>query len=83
MTDNIRFRIKQMIVERLFLNISPQDIADDAALVETLGLDSIRLFEIAIGLETEFDIDLSSEPFDMANFATIIKLEDVVKRLKK
>ncbi|MFA4984966.1 MAG: acyl carrier protein [Candidatus Brocadiia bacterium] len=82
MSERLEDRIKRMIVERLFLTVTPESIGDGDNLMEVLGLDSIRLFEITIGLESEFDVDLSKEDFDIANFASVDKLAQVVRRLK-
>ncbi|RKY21274.1 MAG: hypothetical protein DRP90_02405 [Planctomycetota bacterium] len=82
MSERTEDRIKKMIVERLFLSVAPSEIEDDADLVELFGLDSIRLFEIAIGLESEFGVDLSAVEFDIENFSTVSKLAALVKKLQ-
>lgn len=82
MNERTEDRIKKMIVERLFLSVAPSEIEDDADLVELFGLDSIRLFEIAIGLESEFGVDLSAVEFDIENFSTVSKLAALVKKLQ-
>jgi acyl carrier protein len=81
-SERIEDRIKRMIVERLFLSIDPMSIGDSENLVEAYGLDSIRLFELTIGIESEFDVDLSREEFDVANFSSVEKLARLVARLK-
>jgi acyl carrier protein len=82
MSERLEDKIKRMIVDRLFLTVSPESIGDDDNLMEALGLDSIRLFEITIGLESEFELDLSKEDFDIASFSSVAKLSQVVRRLK-
>ena len=81
MSDRIEDQIKQLIVERLFLDIDPASIGDEDNLMETLELDSIRLFEISIGIESEFDLDFSEVEFDIENFTTILKLKELVNKL--
>lgn len=47
--------LKDMIVQRLELKISPEDIANDAPLFnEGLGLDSVEALEIVVGIEEVF-----------------------------
>ena len=75
-------RIKNMIIQRLFLEASPDEIGDEDDLMKKFDLDSIRLFEITIGLESEFNIDLSEVEFDLDNFTTVAKLAAIVNRLK-
>lgn len=82
MKERLEDRIKEMIVERLFLEVDPSDIGDEDNLLETLDLDSIRLFEISIGLEAEFEVDLSQQEFDIENFSTVKKLADNVRSLQ-
>lgn len=73
-------QLKQMIVERLFLNIEPGDIADDANLVDTYGIDSVNLFEIVVGLEDEFGISVADADLSTDTFATINDIAALVKR---
>lgn len=48
----LRRRIKQVIVERLKLEMDPEEIGDDVPLFgEGLGLDSIDALELVLGVE--------------------------------
>ncbi len=69
--NNLKSRIKNMIVERLFLPVEPDSIADDASLMETYDIDSVALFELVVGLESEFDISMEDMEFSPANFETV------------
>ncbi len=69
--DDLKSRIKQMIVERLFLNVEPADIADDAPLMETYGIDSEALFELVVGLEDEFDVVMEDVDFQIDTFRSV------------
>ena len=79
-TGELKNQLKQMIVERLFLNIGPEDMADDASLMDTYGIDSVNLFEIVVGLEDEFGISLEDEDFSVETFATINSIAALVDR---
>lgn len=76
----IRKRIKEMIVERLFLDVSPEDIGDDDSLPEEFNVDSVNLFEIVVGLEEVFGITLEDEELSVEAFSTVSKIADVVQR---
>ena len=69
--DELKPQIKKMIVERLFLNVRPDEIADDAPLMETYNIDSVALFEIVVGLEDEFGVMMEDADFQVSTFATV------------
>ncbi len=73
-------RIKQLIVERLFLDVAPEEIGDDDSLPEKFNLDSVNLFEIVVGLEDEFGISLADEELSVEAFSTPRKIAEVVQR---
>ena len=54
--DELKSQIKKMIVERLFLSIRPDQIEDDAPLMETYNIDSVALFELVVGLEDDLGV---------------------------
>ena len=81
MSIKLEDQIKQLVVDRLFLNIDPDSIGDEDDLMKIFDLDSIRRFEISIGIEMEFDLDLSEVDFDIENFTTIKRLAELVKKL--
>lgn len=63
-------RIKGMLVERLFLNIVPEDMPDGANIMDEYGVDSVALLELVVALEDEFGIVVEDGDFDIANFTT-------------
>lgn len=67
----LKQQIKSMIVERLFLNVEPADIVDDANLMDAYGIDSVNLFEIVVGLEEDFGISLEDADFNTETFSTV------------
>lgn len=69
--NDLKLQIKKMIVERLFLNVTPGEIADDAALMETFGIDSVALFELVVGLEDEFGVGMQDADFQVSTFKTV------------
>ncbi|MFP4058352.1 MAG: acyl carrier protein [Candidatus Brocadiia bacterium] len=81
MADDKRIedQLKEMIVERLFLSVDPQEIADDDILMEKFEIDSVRLFEIVIGLEEVFDISLEDDEFSIERFESVKAIADLVR----
>ncbi|HEY3398853.1 MAG TPA: acyl carrier protein [Armatimonadota bacterium] len=77
---DLKLRLKQMIVERLFLKLEPAEMVDDASLMDTYGIDSVNLFEIVVGLEDEFGISLQEQDFSIAAFATVDSIADLVEQ---
>lgn len=61
MSDSqLRTRIKEMMVNNLMLQMSPDQIADDAPLFgpNGIGLDSIDALELSVGLEKTFGVSV-------------------------
>jgi acyl carrier protein len=72
-------QLKAMIVERLFLKVSPAEIADDDILMEKFEIDSVRLFEIVIGLEEVFNISLEDDEFSIERFESVQAIAALVR----
>ena len=79
MAERIEDKIKAMIVERLFLPVSPDEIADDDPLMTKFDIDSVRLFEIVIGIEEIFGISFEDEEFSLEAFETVSAISNVVR----
>ena len=67
---HIEQTIKELLVERLFLKIGPEEIADDTLLMEELGVDSVSVFEIVVGLEEVYGISFEDDEFRIETFRT-------------
>ena len=71
--------IKEMIVERLFLKIAPNEIPDEEPLMEKLEIDSVQVLEIVVGLEEVYGISFEDEEFDIEVFKTVKSIADFVR----
>jgi len=78
--ERIEDKIKRMIVECCFLEIEPSEIGDDEVLIKRWDIDSLKLFEIVLGTEDEFDILVMDEDFTVDNFRTVRDIADCVRR---
>lgn len=68
-------KIQQIIAE--VLNIDPQEITMDTTFVDDLGADSLDVFQIIMGIEEKFDIEIPNEAAE-----SIVTVADAVEQIK-
>ncbi|MEA5453701.1 phosphopantetheine-binding protein [Sinomonas sp. JGH33] len=66
--------LRELMISRLSLDMEPEDIVPDMSLLQDLGLDSVDLLEVAIGIERTYKIKITQN--DTAAFATLQSLYD-------
>lgn len=76
-------KIKELIIEKLNLKTSPNEIADDAVLFSNkedggVGLDSVDALEIAVGIMNEFEVEISDE--DMHIFESVNTIDAFIEQ---
>ena len=59
------------------LNIEPDEITMESTFVDDLGADSLDVFQIIMGIEEEFDIEIPSEEAEK-----IVTVGDAVEQIK-
>jgi acyl carrier protein len=79
MSERLEERLKRMIVDRLFLRLAPDDIAEDKSLVDDYGVDSVQLLELVVGLEEEFGLVIDDDEFKVDNFRSVANLAAYVR----
>ena len=79
MTEGIEDKLKQMIVERLFMKISPAELETDKSLIDVYGVDSVSLLELVVGLEEEFGLIIDDDDFSVTHFETVSALAAFVR----
>jgi len=79
MTDGIEERLKKMMVEPLYMSVTPEQIEDEKSLVDEYGVDSVSLLELVVGIEEEFGVRVGDEDFDIAHFGTVAALARFVR----
>ena len=77
---DLKQEIKELLIERLFLRAKPEDIPDDAALLETMGIDSVALFELVVGLEDVYAITFEEDEFRLSLFKDVNSIADFVEK---
>lgn len=55
-------KIKEILIAQL--NIDPAEITEDADFRDDLGVDSLDLFELVMGLEEEYGFEIPAEDLD-------------------
>jgi len=61
-------RIKEIIAERIGLDVEREDIADETGLASMVGMDSIGFVELRFQCEEEFNNKVEDKEFSPANF---------------
>ena len=68
-------KIKKIIAE--VLNVDEEEITRDTTFVDDLGADSLDIYQIIMGIEEEFDIEIPNE--EAEKIATV---GDAVEQIK-
>ena len=68
-------KLKNIIAE--VLNVDADEITMDTTFVDDLGADSLDVFQIIMGIEEEFDIEIQSEEAEK-----IVTVGDAVEQIK-
>ena len=68
-------KLQQIISE--VLNVDAEEITMDTTFVDDLGADSLDIFQIIMGIEEEFDIEIPNEEAEK-----IVSVGDAVEAIK-
>ena len=68
-------KLREIIAE--VLNVDADEITMDTTFVDDLGADSLDVFQIIMGIEEEFDIEISNEDGEK-----IVSVGDAVEQIK-
>lgn len=68
-------KIQQIIAE--VLNIEADEVTMETTFVDDLGADSLDVFQIIMGIEEEFDIEIPNEAAE-----SIVTVADAVEQIK-
>lgn len=72
----MEFEKLQTIISEV-LNVGEDEITMDTTFVDDLGADSLDIFQIIMGIEEEFDIEIANEDAEK-----IISVGDAVEQIK-
>ena len=68
-------KLQEIIVD--VLNVNPDEITMDTTFVDDLGADSLDIFQIIMGIEEAFDIEIANEDAE-----SIVTVGDAVEQIK-
>ena len=68
-------KLRKIIVE--VLNVDENEVTMESTFIDDLGADSLDVFQIIMGLEEEFDIEIPNEEAEK-----IVTVADAVEQLK-
>lgn len=68
-------KLQEIIAE--VLNLEPDDITMEATFVDDLGADSLDIFQIIMGIEEAFDIEIPSDAAEQ-----IVTVGDAAEQIK-
>ncbi|MED9902831.1 MAG: acyl carrier protein [Lachnospiraceae bacterium] len=68
-------KLKKVIAE--VLNVDPEEIKMESTFMDDLGADSLDVFQIIMGIEEEFDIEIPAEKAEQ-----ISTVEEAVEMIK-
>ena len=68
-------KLKKIIAE--VLNVDPEEITPESTFMDDLGADSLDVYQIIMGIEEEFDIEISNEDAEK-----IVTVGDAVEQIK-
>ncbi len=83
--DELRTSIKDLIVDRLKLEIKASEIDDEQPLFgdEGLGLDSIDALELVLGVEQELGVKIDDEEVGSQALESVAALADFVAQRRR
>ena len=74
----IQETLKELIVERLFLDVEPTEIEDDVELVE-YGVDSFLLLELIVALEEIFEVKFEQTDITSETLKSVATLTELIQ----
>lgn len=69
-------KLRDIIVE--VLNVDENEVTMESTFIDDLGADSLDIFQIIMGIEEEFDIEIPNEEAEK-----IVTVGDAVEQIKK
>ena len=69
-------KLREIIVE--VLNVDETEVTMESTFIDDLGADSLDVFQIIMGIEEEFDIEIPNEEAEK-----IVTVGDAVEQIKK
>lgn len=68
-----------LIIQIAKTDIKPDEFNATTDLVNDLDMDSIKLIQLVVAIETEFDIELTEEEVDLSNLSEFGRLNAIIE----
>ena len=78
--SSIEDRLKDILIEDLFVELGKDGIFSTASLRQDLGIDSLGFVELKAQVERRFGIVISEDEFTPENFSTLSSLAGLIDR---
>ncbi len=69
-------KLKEIIAE--ILSVDPREVTEETKFVEDLCADSLDVYQIVMGIEEAFDIEISEE--DISRITTVGEAVELIRR---
>lgn len=76
----MEFEILQKVIAEV-LNVATDEVTPDTRFVEDLGADSLDLFQVVMGIEEAFDIELPEDA--VKEIATVKEAVNLIQNTRK
>lgn len=81
--DEIKSKIIDLVASCSEIEIEKEKLADDTNLITELGIDSIKMVEFIVKIETTFGVNIPDDMMLGENFSTINKTIEIVREIFK
>ncbi len=71
-------QLKELLIERLFLDLEPDEIEADTPLAE-YGIDSFLLLELIVAIEEIFDVRFDQSDINADTLRSINSLQELIQ----
>ena len=82
MREDLVAKLRKIIVNDLFVEITENDIGLDDGLRTVVGLDSVGFVELRVLCEQRFNVEINDNDYTPENFTSIRLLATLIDRLQ-
>ena len=80
-TNELKTRVRQLLVDNLMLQVKPEEIADDLPLFgEGLGLDSVDALQLVVALDKTFGLKIQDAEMAKGVLKNINSIVSAIER---
>jgi acyl carrier protein len=79
MSQEVKNRVKKVLINKLLQDLRPEDIKDDTPLIELgVGVDSVATLELIVALEEEFQIVIDEGEINRELLTNLTSISDYI-----